>query len=411
MGLILIAEADSESRNIIAKHLLIGWELGAGMGHAHRMMPIVGAYLARDWKITVAARHVPRVKEALSFFLGQSDNQLSIVQAPIFLHRAPIVSIPPISLADIFVSAGFADAQLCRPVIRAWRRLIDEIMPDVVLSDFAPSLNIVASGICPLLAIGNGWTIPPIGKLPTFAGVGGEFADLQNEERIIEALWAASDQRWRGESFCDLLRGDVNFVCTLPQLDPYLRFRIDEHYWPVEIPQPEALQDSTMDTVVVYFPSDHPALSLVEILSRDLPWRFRIYTGSTNRISENNLFYSNMPLNLPSLLPSACLAIHHGGLGMANWCLVHRVPQIIFPTDMEKLLIGRGVMEMGSGLVADIAATPSNVLERVERMSRLPLLPPATAGMQTTSDFETLAALLAASERERHQTRNSVRRG
>ena len=394
----------NRSRDIITKHLLIGWELGAGMGHAHRMIPIVSAYLARDWKITVAARHIPRVREALSFFLSQDGDRLSIVQAPIFLHRAPIISSPPVSLTDIFVHAGFADARLCRPVIRAWRRLLDEIAPDIVLSDFAPSLNVAARGKCPVLVIGNGWTIPPMRELPTFAGAPEDSTTRDTSEQIIEALWIASDRHWQAPSFCDLLRGDANFVCTLPRLDPYHRYRTGEHYWPVEIPPVKAGQTGSRGAVLVYLPGDHSALPLVEALAENLPWRVHAYVGSVPHLSERRLLFSSKPLNLPALLPSARLAIHHGGLGIANWCLIHGVPQMIFPTDTEKLLIGRGVMETGSGLVVDISVTPNEMREQVERLSHLSLARPDTGGMQTTSDIETLAALLTASESRTSET-------
>lgn len=390
--------SESGLRGIIAKRLLIGWELGAGMGHAHRLVPIVGAYLSRDWEITVAARHVPRVKEALSFFLGQKAHRLSVVQAPIFLHRAAVATRPLSSLADIFAHAGFANAGLWRPVIRAWRRLLNEIAPDIVLSDFAPSLNVAALGKCPVLVIGNGWTIPPMHELPTFAGALGDRLTRETGERIIEALQIASDGRWLGSSFCDLLRGDANFVCTLPQLDPYRRDRAREHYWPVEIPPSRAGQTGIKDAVLVYLPRDHPALPLVEMLAENLPWRVHAYAGSVEHLPGRHPLFSSEPLNLPALLPSARLAIHHGGLGMANWCLIHSVPQLIFPSDTEKLLVGRGVLETGSGFVIDISMAPNDLMEQVERLSHLPLARPDTDGMQTTSDVETLAALLNASE-------------
>ncbi len=373
------------------------------MGHAQRMLPIVAAYLAQGWKITVAARHVTRVNEALRGIPHLEDHHLSIIQAPIFLHRAPVSQTPPVSLAEIFVNAGFVDVRLCRPVIRAWHRLLDEIAPDVVLSDFAPSLNVVASGMCPLLVIGNGWTIPPAHELPTFAGLRGDPVSRESGERIVDTLRAASGGRLQASSFCDLLRGDANFVCTLPQLDPYHRYRAKEYYWPVEIPPPSTEQTNVKDVVAVYLPSDHPALPLVGTLARNLPWRFSVYAGPMSRPPERNMLFSSKPLNLCALLPLTRLAIHHGGLGMANWCLVHCVPQIILPTDTEKLLTGREVMRTGSGFVAEPSVRLKNIVEQAKRLSDLSLSRPDIDSMQTASDIDTLAALISASEGREHQ--------
>lgn len=367
------------------------------MGHAYRMVPLVRAYLADGWDITVAARHVPRVTGALTPFLDQNDHRLSVVQAPIFLHHPPRFPGPPRSLADIFARTGFADAGLCRPVIRAWRRLLAEARPDVVLSDFSPSLNVASAGRYPVLVIGNGWTIPPEGDLPAFDGDVHDDVTRETCDHIVQALGIASDGQWRETMFSASLRGDRNFVCTMPQLDPYRLHRSDGHYWPVEIAVPPATHHDARNVMVVYMPGDHAALSLVEAIAQHVPWQIMAYTGSVERPSRAGIAYSSRPLELPSLLPMAHIAVHHGGLGMANWCLLHGVPQIIFPTDTEKYLIGKGVQDAGMGALGDVGMALSRLLKLMSLIAKHPLPPLDSKGVRTGSDVETLSALISAS--------------
>lgn len=367
------------------------------MGHAYRMVPLVRAYLADGWQIIVAARHVPHVKGALAPFLEQNGHRLGVVQAPIFLHHQPRVAGQPRSLADIFARTGFADAQLCRPVVRAWRRLLAEVRPNVVLSDFSPSLNVASSGRYPRLVIGNGWTLPPEGDLPSFDGHVGDGVTHETCVRIVEALRVASDGHWQESTFSASLRGEANFVCTMPQLDPYNRHRAEGHYWPVEIPAPPACRNDARHVMAVYMPGDHPALPLIEEIAQQVPWQILAYSGSVARSPAAGLSYSPEPLDLPSVLPRACIAVHHGGLGMANWCMLHQVPQVIFPTDMEKLLIGKGVQQARMGILAH-AGVPSNSLLNIMRtIAQRPLPVPDKNGLKTGSDNETLNVLLKVS--------------
>ena len=360
-----------------------------------RMVPIVAGYLAQGWNVTVAARHVPHAKEALSSF-HSTDDRVSVVQAPIFLHHAPAAGKALVSLADIFAHIGFADPALCRPVVRAWRRLLQRTAPHVVLSDFAPSLNVAVAGDCPVIAIGNGWTIPPQGDLPTFLGKWNDSGTREACGRIVDALRAASDGKWLPSSFTQLLRGDETFLCTFPQLDPYRQNRDKEHYWPIEMPAPQGHR-TVRDMGVLYLPSDHPMLSPVQAVAERLPWPIHAYAGSADHASQGRLHFSKQPLDLPGVLPSARVALHHGGLGMANWCLIHRVPQMIFPTDIEKSLIGRGLESAKAGVVCNLSLTAEGLVKTIERLADSSLPPPDTSGMRTQSDVQTLSALLAVS--------------
>ena len=127
--------------------LLIGWELGGGGGHIHRLVPIIGRYLERGWTIVAALRlrHAAQELFAETFGASLANGRLKVVQAPIFLHRSRGPTDAS-SLAELFAHIGFAEPELWAPVVSAWERLIALHRPDAIISDMAPSLNLAASG-------------------------------------------------------------------------------------------------------------------------------------------------------------------------------------------------------------------------------------------------------------------------
>jgi len=100
---------------------------------------------------------------------------------------------------------------------------------------------------------------------------------------------------------------------------------------------------------------------------------------------------------LAALLPRARLAIHHGGLDMANWWLTHRVPQAIFPTDLETLFVGRGVEQAKAGKLFGTRLSPNAFADALRQLADQSVSSHPNEGMQTTPDGEMLQALLSSS--------------
>jgi hypothetical protein len=86
--------------------------------------------------------------------------------------------------------------------------------------------------------------------------------------------------------------------------------------------------------------------------------------------------------------------------GLEHGKLVPHPPRAsdMFPTDMEKLLIGRQVEGAKPGLVCDKRTTAKDFMRSVRLRAEDPLASLDTSAMQTTSDVDTLTALLNASD-------------
>lgn len=378
--------------------LLIGWELGGGGGHIHRLNPIIAGYLERNWKVVAALRlrHAAEAYFSTIFPEALADSRLVVVQAPIFLHRRRPVQAA--SLAHLFAQIGFAEADLLRPVVSAWERLLVVHRPDAVLSDTAPSLNLAAAGRSPIIVIGNGWTIPPDTEraTPFQTGALSQSAADRASAAVLETASRVINGRHPFDRFSDLLRGQSNMVCTFGAFDPYVEQRDEPYFWPFEIPS-ETLRTASRDTGFIYLPRDHPALpAMLDALAVGT-CQFDGYFGGYCP-SVPNLTAAANPLDLARILPAAMVAVHHGGLGTAIECWINRVPQLVCPLDTEKWIIGRGIEAGHAGHIASPAAQPNDLRAMIERVMRVPVAPPDHARMATFNPEESLKMLFRHTE-------------
>lgn len=373
--------------------LLIGWELGGGAGHIHRLVPIIARYLADDWTVVAALRlrHTAEAHFAPLFPVELATGRLVVVQAPIFLHRRRAMRAS--SLAEMFAQIGFAEPELLTPVVRAWERLLLAHQPDALISDIAPSLNLAAAGRMPVVVIGNGWTIPPdTEKAALFdERPDARLAANRAAAMVAESVRRVTDGRSGSERFSDLLRGTDNFICTLPVFDPYEGQRREPYHWPFEIPSSARSLDRE-PTGVIYLPRDHPALPAVfDAISKGT----RAFTGyfSGDVPARANLHVSPVPLDLAEMLPRSAVAIHHGGLGTAINCWVHRVPQVVLPADTEKMVVGRGLQRSKAGIALPIQASAQQMLLAIKSAAAVSVDEPNRTRMATLDPKDTLAAL------------------
>lgn len=76
------------------------------------------------------------------------------------------------TLADVFVLFGVSRQDVVRHAADNWRQTINRIRPDLVIADFAPILRLAIGDDVPSVVVGNGYTIPPKGKLLPRCGRG-----------------------------------------------------------------------------------------------------------------------------------------------------------------------------------------------------------------------------------------------
>ncbi|WP_206243585.1 hypothetical protein [Novosphingobium terrae] len=335
------------------KTLLIGWELGGGNGHIERMIPVVSAYLELGWRVVIASRDVERCNHRFAHLRAcYRVDRLAIIACPSF-RKKPFPSAPLVSLAQIFSYMGYSDRNMVEPLVRQWEKILRQIRPDRVLSDYAPALNLAARGRLPLLVIGNGWTLPPSRDVVPAINPLHSIAEFRyHEEQIVDACVGAVGSGRAPRRFCDLLRGDINAICVIPELDPYRKDREEPYVWSPEMPTPAPRPITERDRGIVYLPPNHPHRDAVVRACSQSNLPFRGYFGGLGAGQHGNLKIESSMLNFVEEIPKCKVVIHHGGLSTAMWSMVNAINQWIIPADLEKkitkLLVDQDIKNSGA---------------------------------------------------------------
>ncbi|HEY4373805.1 MAG TPA: hypothetical protein VGN52_17895 [Burkholderiales bacterium] len=139
-----------------ATRILYAWELGGGLGHVSRFVPLSRALEARGCAITWALTDMAPAAALLG------EGAATLRQAPRF--PAEMAGLPEDQLAysEVVMRYGYYNAELLTPLLHGWRELIREATPDLVITDHAPTALLAARSLgIPAARIGTGFCCPP----------------------------------------------------------------------------------------------------------------------------------------------------------------------------------------------------------------------------------------------------------
>ena len=138
---------------MVAKTVLLAWELGSGLGHVMPLRRIATRLLRQGIRIIAVLKDVSSAR-----WLDGLD--ADVMQAPVwpvtFKSDAERARLSSATLADSLADFGLADEEALRILLTAWSHLFDLIRPDLVIADFAPAAALTARGRLPLALVGNG---------------------------------------------------------------------------------------------------------------------------------------------------------------------------------------------------------------------------------------------------------------
>ena len=338
--------------------ILVTYELGAGLGHLNRLVAVAQRLKGdHNWVFALPDRTLgePIVRRAFG------DKARVLEGARWQVPNDPNVrNIPTHTFADVIAIIGFNDGSKLSAKTAHWHSVLQEVVPNLIIADFAPTLRLAIGSKVPFVVVGNGYTVPPRGQLlppirPWETRVSAR--SRANEGRLLAAVNVVRAQL-RGDAidfFSDLFSGEHTFVCTLPEFDPYRRFRCGPTLWPFNIPDvplgPPAAQRSG-PTIFAYLPANHPALSAVISALNDLKLPSEIYvSGITAQTLAKRCHQAvrihGKPADLAHVLPNTSLLIHHGGLGTAYAGLLAGVPQLVLPFNLEHSITAAGLEHFG----------------------------------------------------------------
>jgi hypothetical protein len=332
--------------------ILLGWELGAGTGHAVKLKEIGRILADRGHDPVYAVQHV-------AAFAGESVWQAPLWPAQLTTLAKP-ASITPATMGDILVALGLAEPGLLAALIGAWDRILAAVRPDAVAAEFAPSLMLAAAGRVPLLGLGSGFSLPP-GAMAAFPSLTGEPA-VHDEGALLDTVNGALGRVGRPaiRALPAIFAADRELPAAFTELDPYRGARSDPAGAPSvtgEVP----IADPSGDELFVYMngsqtrpPAFWQGLHLSGL-------RVRIHDPRLNAADRTLLrgagfIVEEAPIAFADVARRSRLVLSHCGLGFTSSALLAGLPHILVPFDVEKRLIAAAVSGLGLGLTMPFEA-------------------------------------------------------
>lgn len=349
----------------LSKTILMAWELGNEIGHLSQFAEMAAVFKTQGHRVVIALRDLSRTH----FFFKQQG--LPIIQAPVWLYPVQMQR-PVFCMADILMTKGYLYHTTLRNLVEAWQALLDLVQPDLVVSEYAPTLRLaLRGGTTPDVIMGAGFAEPAAGQpmldmrpRPEADGV------VQAQERnllltinqVLDALGKPPLDR-----YSDLFQPDLMVMKTLPELDIYQRDATAHYCLPVSRSRRPAAQwlDRPGKKVFVYGLPEHSQWSVLIDALKACNANVFLYSPGDRRQrvkahDEGSFRLGVDVVNVPESLRQADLFVCHGGMHNLVQAACVGVPVLSLPMNLEQLLNSLNYQALSAGVclqkVASVAA-------------------------------------------------------
>jgi UDP:flavonoid glycosyltransferase YjiC (YdhE family) len=331
---------------------LLAWEFGQDLGHVRRVVPIAAALREGGHEVHLAFRDATMLGHAL-------DAGFPAWPAPL-LKRPSRIDPLPVNASDVLLNLGFRDEGSVAGALDAWRALLDATRADVLVADYAPmALVAAAQRRMPRATIGSGFALPPRTQpLPALRDVGPQGGEVraQRDTELLERMRRVA-AGIEGLTLAALFHGDVDLLCTLPQLDPYGP-REGDYLGPVQGTAGGLREEwrTQKPHVLAYLkPRDarfRPLLRALEALDAEtIVAAPGLAPGEAAALSSPAVRVHHEPVQLAGLIEHATLCVAHGGAGFAAAALLAGVPLALAPMHLEQELVSRRIRDEALGVL------------------------------------------------------------
>lgn len=337
-------------------HVLVGYELGGGHGHVHRLMPLVRALEQRGHRVTFFLRNIFENANLLA------RERRAVLPVPDLVARIPGAPVPaPLaSYLDIMCTAGFYRRQVLHAGMMTWNTLLAQAKPDLVVADHSPVLLLACFGRIPVVQVADGFTMPPAEDdlFPLFRKGRKPLVDPAHVLRVMQDVQKHHRQPLP-QTVTEPFRTAGRLVCTLPELDPYAPLRRDPVIGPVEglkppLPAHAETSKGGKPHFFAYVSLEHkrtrPFLQGLKASTMSGEVFARGMTDDVAKaLQRPGLTVHRDPQPMDAVLARSSVILHHGGNGTCCAALSAGRPQILLPTHMEARLSADAVVARGCG--------------------------------------------------------------
>lgn len=364
--------------------VLLGWELGSGIGYARRLALIADRLAALGHSPVLALRDPAAAWQAA----GQGRHP--IVPAPYVIGRLDPQGGPfmPAGYGDLMVCNGFGEPDHLAPLLAAWSGLLDLVRPELVVAEYSPVLAFAAWRRVPTLLLGTPYLMPPAegSRFPELEGA----RPYSRQERLLQSMTEVQKARngpipeRATQPFAEALR----IVYSVPELDPWTRLRrepLHGLFGPLSPMGDPPLQPH----LFAYLAPDAPGFAdwTAGLAEAGLPGEAfipRCPAGERRLLEAAGITVRAEPPPLEETVGRASLVLHHGGIDTAQTALAMGRPQLLLPRYLDQHLTARALAELrvgkslGKGAGRDVLAarlqvmaTDAPLAERARARARL----------------------------------------
>lgn len=332
--------------------VLLAYECGYGLGHLKRLADTAQRLRARGIGSVLASYRLDDADE----FAAAFDR---VVQGPVWpsyfaTQRALRTNFGP-SYATVLANMGFHVPRYVAINQRAWATILDDNRPSAVVADFAPGAVLAAKGRCPSLQIGGPFSTPALAGEVFPAFLPDQSTDGSLERKILGAIQEAMRGLGRPvpDTLAQAILGDESLPMAFAEFDPFRGCRVEPLLLP-DMVAPEPVPRGRGERVYVYLPEwmQHNDVVMAALCSLRMPTRvFMPHIGDELAASlrSRGVEFAAAPFSGAELAGSAAVFLHHGGLGSSQIGLLAGVPQVTIEIDVDKMVNGRALAELGVG--------------------------------------------------------------
>lgn len=353
-------------------HVLLAWELGANRGHVTALGGIARALSRRGARVTFAVQRLDAMRA-----LRPLEDSWVFVQAPVWPGLLVNAGFggrqPTVTFGDILAILGLRDSGVVEFLVRGWDGLLNATRPDAVVADFAPMLQLAARQRLPVVATGNGFSLPPDhleaypplwNSRPTFP-----------EPELLKAINVALERCGRPAlaRLPEIMAAERRMPHSLALFDPYGDARRDRMLAPI-LPNWSPSHVAEGNEIFVYFSETaHGAERIYEALAR-YGSRVRIHVPNLagtylDKLRAAGVIFEPRPLKIVDIALRSRIVVSHGGLGLVSMTLAAGLPQLVLAPDLEKRLIGETVARLGVGrLLPWSDATADSIVANIDAL-------------------------------------------
>lgn len=340
------------------KRILYAWELGHGLGHVSRFLPLARALRERDCAITWAL-----VDPTAVVTVAGTDGD-PVWQTPRFAEQGGLPE-PQLAYSEVLMRHGYLSAASLTPLLRDWRALIEKADPALVITDHAPTALLAARSLGRACArIGTGFCCPPMQEpeAPLMDWLPPDPARRAESARLVLGSINAALQAVGAEPLANLAQmhlADEDFVTTYAELDHYTRRSTPR--WGVILgteggvaPEWPAVRGAR---VFAYLKAQLPqTLPLLRALRRKhcavLVYCPGLTPTARASLEGPAMRFSERPLDIDAVTAGCDLVVCGGGHGTVCAALLAGRPVLIAPDVVEQGITSRNVEALGAGLAA-----------------------------------------------------------